>query len=311
MKNNKTVSNRFYNVLNPQKGETLLSFVLVLPILFLITLITIDLARITMVQIALNKGARDGVLLAKSMPNLDINLNEFTTSSIEYLRFYEARRRIVRASLLHPITVFVTGPDTPSGAQLINYESVDKNVLTVKCEYENDGITVKKDEDGADMCETGELPKPLIAGAMLIRPGECVKNQETGELIQNTMLPSGFDCNNLPDISQTVLQERFPLEVILSAKVTLFFPLTRAVMGKDYVTVTARKFENRERNIARGPLPLEDGDEPISLDTSTTAKKRRKLTEIDKSRIPEFDTTEVASDCDIRGKKEEVCPLYH
>lgn len=216
-------------------GASLLQFALVFPILMLFAVGFIDLARVLAIRGVLTKGAQDGLAVAMTVPNLDVDIKDLPTSDVEYSRYLEARRRVIAAATGLPLGTLLTNSGTPSSARLLSFTYADPN-------------------------SAGPPSMTVFDGAML-RPGERV--QITGStppryVGHGTVIPD--PSGNPPPQPQAMLMAREPILVELHAEVDFFLPFF------DNIVVSGSASGFREK-IPRGPFLDVTGVEPSETPT--------------------------------------------
>ena len=203
------------------RGVTMLEFALVLPLLLVLIIGIIDVARYFAYQAILNKGAESGLNFALKVPNLDVDLKEYNHGDVDYQRYEQARDLVARKAVDIPLRTFFSDSATPSIAQLEDFEYTD--------------------------VDAGGTEKTLSEEVALIFPGETLTASD-GTAITHKTLPT-------PPIAQTKedLLKIHPVIVELRAQIQ---PLTPFMSP---ITLQARAMGFREE-IPRGPLTGEFGE---------------------------------------------------
>ena len=224
-------------------GATLVQFALVLPLLLIFVLAIMDVVRIFTAQALLNKGAADGVHAAVMMSNLDLDYRGLNpTTSVDYSRFQEARRRVLSAAMSIPVSTLLSDPDTPSSMQLQKFSMTD--------------VGLTQDVD------------PVVSGAGLIRPGERIKDVDDDTWIDHGTYPPRTD-GSAPNQSPEMLMQNFPVEVRLEAKIKIFSTPLLPFLPQT-LTIHSRAIGYRELYVPKGPLPPTGGGAPEAETTSAT-----------------------------------------
>lgn len=206
---------------NPS-GVSMLQFVLVLPIIVAAVALIIDIGRYYAVKNLLDYGARQGVEIARSVPNLDIDIQGLDPADISYIRYKEARKRVAFGAM-----------KTPLQTLLKNYNQ-DGDMKLVKYKYE-DNVAVPS----GDPFPTQEY------GAGLILPYESlerIRDSETSVIEHPSRAPvAGATINK-----QAALKAA-PIMVEVSAEINLLLPFLKPLV------VSGRAFGFREF-VPQGPF---------------------------------------------------------
>lgn len=236
-----------------QSGATLVEATLALPIFIVAVLFLIDLLRYFIVYVMLQYAAYSGADLATKLEseldtfknscpnppcNCDVNPNDCT-------RYYSIAQRVT--------------DQTISVARLVAHASSDvgSSVRLVQFRHFNTGEFTWEDSGGTQFNGNG-LEPPLDTDAAVLRPGERVQAQPTGEFYENTIRPWSraagcSDCSHPPSCPAckwptrgetwaTVLQE-VPIEVRVHAimrPITPFIPEMK-IMGRSFGYRAARR----------------------------------------------------------------------
>jgi len=234
---------------------------LLLVVIFSITLAVVDFARILMFEAILNKAAEEGLNVATTISNYDMDVRELNVDDSRYYDFYEARRRVLEAATRLPLGTFFTDPSTPSSAQLYMFDSQDNQL--------------------GENTPTGTPPAssiPVISrAAAVIRPAEYVlrenrdalNNVVSTDLVAN-QLRAPAAGNTLPPQKMNDMLRASPIQVELHAKITAFCPHLLCPWMSPSTIVRGVAIGYRENGIPRGPLPPPAGEAIPGYATAST-----------------------------------------
>ena len=231
---------------------------LIMPALIFGCLGVVDLLRISYFESMLQRAAADIAVQARTAPNLDFDLRDFTTLSGEFNDFKVARERAMDSGLNAATNTF-SDAAIPSDAQLIVASHADDSLENY----------------------VGVRPAAFVKAAAILRPGEEVTFNWTNdygtpvsELIKHPVIPSdgalGVPGRVAPQRMETML-DLAPIHVEVRAKIR---PLLWAILGTRVVRGVATTY--REKGIRR--VVMVDG---AGVDMAgSTATRRSGLTEV-------------------------------
>ena len=118
-----------------QKGVSMLEFALILPFFTFLVFGFIDISRYFAYQVILNKGAEQGINLATKIPNLDVDLKKQDQTSIDYLRYQQARDLVLKTACHFPLSTLFSDSSQRNNGTVIslatlesfNYTDIDRN----------------------------------------------------------------------------------------------------------------------------------------------------------------------------------------
>ena len=209
-----------------ERGVSMIQFALIFPLLMLIIMGFLDLARYFATLAVLNAGAERGLNQALKISNLDVDYRGKSPTDVEYLRFREARERVVNAAIVMPRATIVG--DTASADQ------IRLRPMTVT--------------DAGFTLAPGDVdPAPYTAGAMVLRPGECANVLGYGLRCNRDTLHLG-PTDPPPPTSPGELMKTHPVQVVLRAEMKSYLPFF------DKYTVFGQAIGYREVDVPRGPF---------------------------------------------------------
>lgn len=225
-----------------ERGVSLIQFALIFPLLMLIIMGFLDLARYFATLAVLNAGAERGLNQALKIANLDVDYRFKSPTDPEYLRFREARERIVAAAIVMPRATIVG--DTTSADQ------IRLRPITIT--------------DAGFTLAPGDIdPAPYTAGAMVLRPGECAAVDGFGTRCNRSTLHLG-PTDPAPPTSPGELMKTHPVQVVLRAEMKSYLPFF------DKYAVFGQAIGYREVDVPRGPFASAAPTETPTPDPAAT-----------------------------------------
>ncbi len=183
------------------KGATLVEFAVVFPIFVVAVLGIVDVARLFAIQAILNKGADEGLAVASTIANLNVDFPGRRIDSSDYVSFREARFRATDAAVRLPRDTLLGGFNSSASAHLLEVRYADSGLR------KNNPAT----------------PDPTAStSAAVIRPGDSpsvIYPDGSAVVIQHPSLPVIAAGTRLDD-----LFEHHPIRVEVWASVTPLLP---------------------------------------------------------------------------------------
>ena len=213
-----------------ERGATMIEFALVVIIFLSFILFVIDISRIFTARAIMQSAAFRASNTAANMPNFGANLNEVSDNTLERFRFLQARELIAAQAVDSATNFFISRSDTDGSIRLINYTHRDN---------------YPQGEGG---------PNPFTFDAAILRPGESVRETESGDVLVHPQYSLNFAGGQPRIISKNSLQDH-PIVVALAAEVGLFTPF----LGSVRVNVDSVSF--RVADIPNSRLSMHPGDE--------------------------------------------------
>ncbi len=247
-----------------EKGAAILEFALVGGLFLMLVLAIIDLSRYYALQALLTKGAQNGLALAKTIPNLDIDVQELASVcdhfdpnteqtlyqeclNENYQDFLDARAEVIIEAARLPLATLADEPNSDTGSELIAYSMDDTTFMTTvptgQTNFSNLSAAVIRPGDQAYL---GALEDNYVIEhpSICAKSGSCIKGQrkrKDGEQYET-------------------LLRNHPLVVTLRADVNMILPM----FGSTTIEGTAMGYREVNSKTQTGELP----DELRCLDTA-------------------------------------------
>jgi hypothetical protein len=225
---------------NGESGVTIVESALLIGLVFTFTLNLVDIARFIMLEAILNKAADDGLNVATKISNFDYDVRDLDISD---------RRRVLEAATRFPLETFFTPPGTPSDAELIAFEHIDR-----------------------ELAGAGNNPPSITRAALVVRPGEVAYQQgDPSKFVTNAMRAPDPD-NKLPAPPWSMRNSlrSNPIHVEIRAKVKPLCPRILCPWFGTERIMSGRALGWRENSIPRGPLrPQDPADLPSTFASSS------------------------------------------
>ena len=187
-----------------EAGVTMLQFAIVFPVLMLLLIGVIDLARIYSVKALLQTGAEEGLSTALAIPNLDIDARSLDPANsaefYDYYRYQWAKQHVMDAAERVPLSTLVGQTGSGNWAEVVPFQHKDST---------------------------------LVSNAALLRPYECARAElgdpdgcadgESG-CFRHPSLNSSTGCNSYLGNDPKTLKEE-PIIVAMRAKVKTILPV--------------------------------------------------------------------------------------
>lgn len=164
-----------------ERGATMLEFALAFPLLLLIILTMMDIARVQAVKGALNLGAHEGLHVARTVPNLDIDAHGLLPSSYDYLRYFDAKRKVADAATDIPLKTMLSLPGSGAWAELLSFRHFGDTA--------NENAAVLRPYE----CARAAASDPL---GCLASDSQCLRHEALRDDLdcQPTYIPESFDA---------------------------------------------------------------------------------------------------------------------
>lgn len=209
-----------------QAGATMMQFALVLPVLILFILSIIDFSQYQFTKRVLELGVIAGANVTQTIPNMDNELAELTTTDANYFWYRIAKDRTLSIAKQHALVGFLHDSNATTGVHLLNYTMTEADVQV----------------------GGGSVPQ-YARSALILRPGEsatyvdCNGNTKTVE--HPTLKASDVTPTTRP--TQPMMIKIHPYVVEMRACVPTLIPMVGTL------EVVSRKEIFRE---AVAPVPL-------------------------------------------------------
>jgi hypothetical protein len=221
------------------RGVSLIQFVFVFPVLFVVVVGIIDFSRFLAVQAVLQKGAESGANYATKIPNLDINIDGLQATDDDYKIYDLVRKRVLKEAVRTPLSTLVG--DIGAG---------NTSAKLVPFQY-----------DDAQIVSGTPAPTPFDWGAAVLRPGDRVKDANGNWVAHNTVPP---DAGGHPPRTPEESMKTEPIVVIMQADVKMFLPFLGTIRATGQATAY-------RETIPRGPVGLQPGEVLVTTTSTTTS----------------------------------------
>lgn len=228
-----------------ERGVTVVEVALILPTLILMCFGVVDLLRIAHYESMLQRAAADIAVAARTTPDLDYDLRDYTINSGEYYDFAAARKLAIKDGMKFALNSF-SSFETPSDAQLLKVKQTDDALGNYT----------------ADPNSLISYEEPVA----ILRPGESAEfsyvddnGNAVTEVVKHPTLPP-LDTGKLPPQTEPVLLDLAPIHIELRARVK---PILWMIFGTRTVRGAATTY--REKGIRRTPMVDENGNDVAPL----------------------------------------------